>query len=295
MAPGRAILWYSSGRRNESKEVRGMATGNGTLKGKVAIVTGGGTGLGKASALLLAKEGADVVVAARRVNAIEQTAKEVRDLGVKALGIPTDVTDTAAVNSLVERTIAEMGGLDILVNNAGIVRGQTPKQLWEIPDEEWRLGIDTNLSGTFYCIRASMKHFVDQGHGKIINIASGNGMRGMRGDYMYGTAKAGVINLTRVLAVTFASSNVQVNCIAPGFVDVRHMQPEAVTREVSRTAKFIPVGRFGEPNDIGHLVLFLASDASDYVNGCLFPNDGGGLAGGVAPTGYAPVIPMEED
>ena len=272
-----------------------MATGNGTLKGKVAVVTGGGTGLGKSAALLMAKEGADIVVAARRVNAIEQTAKEVRDLGSRALAISTDVTDTGQVNSLVERTIAEMGGLDILVNNAGIVRGQVPRQLWEITHEEWRLGIDTNMSGTFYACRATMKHFVDQGRGKIINIASGNGMRGQRGDYMYGTAKAGVINLTRVLAVTFAQYNIQINCIAPGFVDVRYMQPEPVTREVSRTARFIPVGRFGVPDDIGHLVLFLASDASDYVNGCLFPNDGGGLAGGIAPTGYAPVIEMEED
>ena len=272
-----------------------MTTGNGTLKGKVVIVTGGGTGLGKAASLLMAKEGADIVIAARRVNAIEQTAREVRDLGSRALAIPTDVTDSRQVNSMVARTIAEMGGLDILLNNAGIVRGQVPKQLWEITDDEWRLGIDTNLTGAFYCSRASMKHFVDQGHGKIINIASGNGMRGQRNDYMYGTAKAGVINLTRVMATTFAQFNVQINCIAPGFVDVRHMQPEPVTREVSRTARFIPVGRFGEPNDIGHLVLFLASDASDYVSGCLFPNDGGGLAGGVAPTGYAPVIPMEED
>ena len=272
-----------------------MATGNGTLQGKVAIVTGGGTGLGKSMCLLMAKEGCAIVVAARRVNAIEQTAREVRDLGSKALAIPTDVTDTGQVKNLVERTIAEMGGLDILVNNAGIVRGQVPKPLWEITDEDWRIGIDTNLSGAFYCCRAAMKHFVDQKHGKIINIASGNGMRGARGDYMYGTAKAGVIDLTRVLAITFAQSNIQVNCIAPGFVDVRHMQPEPVTREVTRTAQFIPVGRFGVPDDIGHLALFLASDASDYVTGCLFANDGGGLAGGVAPTGYAPAIEMEED
>jgi NAD(P)-dependent dehydrogenase (short-subunit alcohol dehydrogenase family) len=272
-----------------------MAMGDGTLAGKVVIITGGGTGLGKSMALLMAKEGADIVVAARRVNAIEQTAGEVKDLGRRALAISTDVTDTRQVNSLVERTIAEMGGLDVLVNNAGIVRGQAPKPLWEIPDEEWRLGIDTNLSGTFYCCRAVMKHFVDQGHGKIINIASGNGMRGARGDYMYGSAKAGVITLTRVLATTFAQNNIQVNCIAPGFVDVRYMQPEPVTRELTRTAKFIPVGRFGVPDDIGYLGLYLASEASDYITGGLFPNDGGGLAGGVAPTGYAPVIEMEED
>jgi NAD(P)-dependent dehydrogenase (short-subunit alcohol dehydrogenase family) len=272
-----------------------MATGNGTLAGKVAVITGGGTGLGKMTALLMAKEGADIVVAARRVGAIEQTASEVREIGPRALAIPTDVTDPAQVNNLMERTLAEMGGLDILVNNAGIVRGQERRLLWDVTDDEWRIGIDTNLSGAFYCCRAVMKHFVDQGHGKIINIASGNGMRGSRGDFMYGTAKAGVINFTRVLATTFAQDNIQVNCIAPGFVDVTQLQPEPRGRTMTRNAQFIPVGRFGVPEDIGHLALFLASGASDYITGGLFPNDGGGLAGGISPTGYAPVIAMEED
>lgn len=272
-----------------------MATGTGTLDGRIAIITGGGTGLGKMMSLIMAREGCDIVVAARRVDPIEQTAKEVRDLGRRGLAIPTDVTDSTQVSNMVERTIAEMGGLDILVNNAGIVRGQMPKPIWELSDEEWHRGIDNNLTGTFYGSRAAMKHFVDQGHGKIINIASGNGMRGQRLDYMYGSAKAGVINLTRVLATTYAQSNVQVNCIAPGFVDVRHLQPEPATTEAARNPRFIPVGRFGVPEDIGHLTLFLASDASDYITGGIFASDGGGLASGVAPTGYAPVIEIEED
>ncbi len=112
---------------------------------------------------------------------------------------------------------------------------------------------------------------------------------------MYGTAKAAVINLTRVLALTFAQDNIQVNCIAPGFVDVRGLQPVPVTTPVGRNPDFIPVGRFGVPEDIGNLGLFLASDASDYISGGLFANDGGGLAGGVAPTHYTPVINMRED
>jgi len=272
-----------------------MAKGKGTLAGKVAVVTGGGTGLGKTMALLMAKEGADVVVASRRMEAIEPAAKEIAELGGRSLAIQTDVTDSKQVNRLIERTISEMGGLDILVNNAGIVRGQARRDLWEITDEEWHLGIDTNLGGTFFCCRAALKHFVEQNRGKIINIASGNGLRGARGDYMYGTAKAGVINLTRVLAITFAQNNIQVNCIAPGFVDVRHLQPEPVTTPIGRKAEFIPVGRFGVPEDIGNLGLFLASDASDYITGALFANDGGGLAGGFAPTHYTPVINMKED
>ncbi len=272
-----------------------MATGTGSLDGKTAIVTGGGTGLGKTMSLIMAKEGCDIVVAARRVEPIEQTAREVRDLGTRGLAIPTDVTDSKQVANMVEQTIAEMGGFDILVNNAGIVRGQWPKPIWELSDDDWHQGIDNNLTGTFYCTRAVMKHFVDQGHGKIINIASGNGMRGQRLDFMYGSAKAAVINLTRVLAITYSPSNIQVNCIAPGFVDVRHLQPEPPSGEAARNPRFIPVGRFGVPEDIGHLGLFLASDASDYITGSIFANDGGGLASGVAPTGYAPIIEIKED
>ena len=272
-----------------------MVSGKRGLEGKVAIITGGGTGLGKAMALALAEEGADIVVAGRRVEPIEQTAKEVSALGSRGLAISTDVTDSQQINRLVERTLAEMGRLDILINNAGIVRGQRPKQLWEITDEEWHLGIDTNLSGAFYCCRAVGKHFVDQQRGKVINVASGNGLRGGRGDYMYGTAKAGVIQLTRVLAITWAQDNIQVNCIAPGFVDVGALQPVPRSGPMMRRSEFIPVGRFGVPEDIGYLGLFLASDASDYITGGIFANDGGGLAGGFAPTGYAPIITIKED
>jgi len=272
-----------------------MVSGKGTLQGKVAIITGGGTGLGKAMALTLAKEAATIVVAARRVEAIEQTAKEVTDLGARGLAVSTDVTDSQQVNRMVERTLSEMGRLDILINNAGIVRGQQRKSLWEITDEEWHLGIDTNLSGAFFCCRAVGKHFVEQKRGKVINIASGNGLRGGRGDYMYGTAKAGVIELTRVFAITWAEDNIQVNCIAPGFVDVGALQPVPRSGSAMRRSEFIPVGRFGIPEDIGYLGLFLASDASNYITGALFANDGGGLAGGFSPTGYAPVITIKEE
>lgn len=272
-----------------------MVSGKGTLEGKVAIITGGGTGLGKSMALALAEEGASIVVAARRMEAIEQTAGEVAELGPRGLAISTDVTDSQQVNRMVERTLTEMGRLDILINNAGIVRNQRRREFWEITDEEWHLGIDTNLSGTFFCCRAVSQYFLEQKKGKVINIASGNGLRGGRGDYMYGTAKAGVIAFTRVLAITWAEDNIQVNCIAPGFVDVGALQPVPRSTPVMRKSEFIPVGRFGVPDDIGHLGLFLASDASDYITGALFANDGGGLAGGFAPTGYAPIITMEED
>jgi len=272
-----------------------MTSGNGTLEGKVAIITGGGTGLGKCMALIMAGEGADIVVAARRVEAIEQTAKEVRELGCRGLAIATDVTDSGQVNRMVEQTLAEMGQIDILVNNAGIVRGQQRKPIWEIADEDWHLGIDTNLTGCLYCTRAVSKYFLDRKKGKVINIASGNGLRGGRGDFMYGTAKAAVIQLTRVFATTWAQENIQVNCIAPGFIDVGHLQLVPRTYSGLRRSEFIPVGRLGIPEDIGYLGLFLASDASDYITGALFTNDGGGMAGGITPTGFAQIIPLKEE
>ena len=276
-----------------------MALGKGCLAGKVAIITGGGTGLGKAMALALAEEGADVVVSSRRLEAIEPTAKELSDLGVRALAIPADVTDSQQVNRLVERTLAELGRIDILINNAGIVRGEQRKPIWELTDEEWRLGIDTNLSGAFYCCRAVGKHLVAQKSGKVINVASGFGMRGGRDNYMYCCAKGGVIQLTRSLAITWAQDNIQVNTIAPGFVDTSEWQPEPPPVRMGDGSmgirgEFNPVGRFGIPQDIGALGLFLASDASAYITGGLFVADGGGMVG-CGPTGYAPVIMMEED
>lgn len=280
------------------KGVLHMSTTTGSLAGKVAIITGGGTGLGQTMALRLAEEGCDIVVGARRVGAIEETAALVRDIGPRGLAIATDATDSAQCNNLIARTIAEFGRLDILINNAGIVRDQPFNQFWDITDEQWRLGIDTNLTTAFYCSRPAIKYFVEQNRGKVINIASGNGMRGQRGDFMYGTAKAGVINLTRIMAMSFATNNIQVNCIAPGFIDVRHLQPGAgsgPTYDSGRNPKFIPVGRFGVPDDIGHLGLFLSSDASDSITGGLFACDGGGLASGIAPTGYVPVFDLKEN
>jgi len=269
-----------------------MALRKRSLEGKVAIVTGGGTGLGKAIALTLARAGADIVVAARRVGLIEQTIQEVSALGRRGLAMPTDVTDSQQVNRMVERTLSEMGRIDILVNNAGLVRGERLKPIWEITDAEWHLGMDTNLTGTFFCCRAVGKHLVNQKSGKVINISSGAGLRGRRDRFMYECAKSGVILLTRSLALTWALDNIQVNCIVPGFHDTSELQPER--RPMLRRADFIPVGHPGSPWGIGALALFLASDASDYTTGETFIHDGGGLVG-CAPTGYAPVTTGKGD
>ena len=170
-----------------------MTSGDRTLQGKVAIITGGGTGLGRAMARALAEEGADVVVAARRVAPIEETAQEIRSIGTRGLAISTDVTDSAQVNGMVERAMAEMGRIDILINNAGIVRGERPVEVWDITDEMWREGIDVNLTSAFYCSRAVGKYFVERRQGKIINVGAGMGFRGIRNNIMYPTAKNGIV------------------------------------------------------------------------------------------------------
>ncbi len=168
------------------------------------------------------------------------------------------------------------------------------KPIWDITDEEWHLGIDTNLTGAFFCCRAVSKHLVAQKSGKVINVASGSGFRGERNYFMYPCAKGGVIQLTRSLALTWAQDNVQVNCLVPGWIDTHDWQPEPASRVPRARREFIPIGRLGIPEEIGSLGLFLASDASDYITGGIFVADGGGLAGGYAPTGYAPIITMEE-
>jgi len=279
-----------------------MAGNKGTLEGKVIIITGGGTGLGRAMAYRLSEEGANIVVAARRVPPMEETAAGVRKRGTKALVIPTDHMDSAQCDRMIEKTLSEMGKIDILINDAGIVRGRPrPNVMWEITDEDWRIGIDTNLTGGFYCSRAVSKYFADRKEGHIILVASGEGYRGQRMSFMYNAAKAGVVNITRVMALTLAEYNVRVNCIVPGFVDTFEYQPEEYRKAMApiraastRRPSFIPVGHNGKPDDIGYLALYLCSDASEYVTGGAFIADGGGLAGGFATTGFAPVVTLEE-
>lgn len=261
------------------------------LGGKVAIVTGGGTGLGKEMALALASAGADIVVTARRRELIEETASEVRKLGRRGLAISADITKSEQVNQMVATALAEFGQVDILINNAGVVRGQEPRPIWEITDDDWRLGIDTNLSGAFYCCRAITNHMLERKRGKIINVASGFGMRGARWWLIYSTAKAGVIEFTKGLAASLARDGINVNSIVPGFF--ASMPPDAQGREfLESRAQFIPEKRVGDPKEIGPLAVYLASEASDYVTGEIFIADGGGLAGGYAPVDYVPDISL---
>lgn len=258
------------------------------LEGKVAIVTGASRGLGKHMSLHMARAGADIVAAARTVADIEQTAAEVKALGRRAIAIATDVTKPEQVEAMVQGALAEFGHIDILVNNAG-GGGGGRMPIWEIPIEDWRYFVDLNLSSAFYCSRAVAQHMVERHQGKIINITSGWGFRGSRHGYMYGCAKGGVIQLTRVLAMSLAQDNIQVNCIAPGALPhVDRMSPEAREQSQAR-ARFQAMGRFGLPWEVGPLCVFLASGASSYMTGETILIDGGALASAYAPTGFAPV------
>jgi NAD(P)-dependent dehydrogenase (short-subunit alcohol dehydrogenase family) len=266
-----------------------------SLEGKSAVVTGGGSGLGKAMCLALARAGADVAIAARRPGPINEVAAEIRDYGRKALAVPTDVIDSKQVNSLIETAITEFGKVDILVNNAGIAKGVDPsghdvlgppaKAIWELTDEDWAYSINTNLTGAFYCCRAVAKHMLERKSGKVINVSSMGAIRAVKGNFGYNTAKGGVISFTRTLAITWAVDNIQVNCITPGYLPVIDTEPEV--RE--RIERFFPMGRYGDPREIGPLAVYLASSASDYVTGQCFNIDG--VAGvSYAPTGYIPAI-----
>jgi len=267
------------------------------LEGKTAIVTGGGTGLGKAISHALAKAGADVVIASRSESPINETADEVKAIGRRSLAVSTDITISRQVDNLIDRTLDEFGKIDILINNAGIARGiepsprdsvpKMPAPIWELTDDHWHTAMDINLTGTFYCCRAAAGHMMKRGHGKVINMSSLAGVRAARGLYTYCTAKGGVGMLTKTLAITWADNNIQVNCIAPGVF----ANPEGNAAIADQQARFIAMRRCGDVKEIGPLAVFLSSGASDYITGECFIIDGGKGAG-FGPTGFGPVTDL---
>lgn len=260
------------------------------LDGRRVIVTGAGRGLGRQMALHLADAGADVVCAARTREQIEETAEAIRSRGRRALVVPTDVTDSRQVDALVEQTAAEWGGFEVFIANAGGGGASARKRVNQISDADWRDTIDTNLTSAFYCARAASVHFHGQEGeergGNIITVASGTALRGDARLIAYGAAKAGVITLTQGLATQLARYGIRVNCIVPGFVLQRTLKAEEEIETARRQGARIPVGRVGEAWELGPLAVYLASDASSYVTGEAFVIDGGGLAGGLAPTGW---------
>lgn len=247
------------------------------LTGRVAIITGGSIGLGRQMAEGLAEMGANLVLCARKKERCQQAAKELQQLGVKALALGCDVKDPAAIQELVDATLAHFGRIDILINNAGTSWGAGVE---EMRLEHWNKVIETNLTGTFLCAQAVGKVMIVQGRGKIINIASVAGLRGAPPEFQaigYHASKGGVISFTKDLACKWAAHNIQVNAIAPGWFPT-HMSEVVIGRNKESLLKRIPLGRFGNDRDLKGAAVFLASDASDYVTGHVLVVDGGQTA-----------------
>lgn len=246
------------------------------LAGRAALVTGGGSGIGRGIAIRFAEEGADVAVADINAAGAEETAAEVRKLQRRACVIEADVTSRADCQRMVEEAAGALGKLDCFVANAGIGRGGP---FLETAEEDWRAVIDTNLTGVFLSSQAAARRMADQGHGgRIITIASLAAEHATPRMAAYSSAKAGVRMLTRVMAIELAEHRITVNAIAPGLIDTPLSAPlmDAVRGAIGQIA---PLGRVGEPKDVADLALFLASDDADYVTGGMIFVDGGMNAG----------------
>lgn len=242
------------------------------LEGKVALVTGASRGIGRAVALLLAKEGADIAVNyAGNQKAAEEVAAIIKDMGRKVLVVKADIADTQSVKDMFDQVLKEFSRIDILVNNAGITRDNL---IMRMKDEEWAEVINTNLTGLYNCAKAAVKPMMKQRYGRIINMSSVVGVNGNAGQSNYAAAKAGAIGFTKALAKELASRNITVNAVAPGFIqtDMTADLPENLKEEM---LKEIPLQTLGEPEDVAQAVLFLVSDGAKYITGQTLHVDGG--------------------
>src|SRR3954453_18521341 len=248
------------------------------FRDEVAIVTGAGRGIGQAIATSLAAEGASVVVADIDTESARRVADKIVAGGGRAIAIQADVAEPAQVNSLIGDTLARFGRIDVLVNNAGI---GSNKPFLDTTLEEWELQLRVNLTGTFLCGQAAAKAMVKNNSGRIVNVASISGQRGGQGRAAYGASKAGVILLTKVMAVELAPQGVRVNAVSPGPVDTD--QSRETHTPSTRRAYFdrIPARRYGERAEIAAAVLFLAARDSSFVNGHILNVDGGFNAAGL--------------
>jgi len=241
------------------------------LANQIAVVTGAGRGIGRAIALKFASEGADVVCVSRTAENSEKVANEVRALGRKAWAHAVDVADANSVNPAVEKILAECGRVDILVNNAGVTRDGL---LMRMSDADWDVVLNTNLKGAFLVTKAFSRAMLKQRAGRIINIASVVGLIGNAGQCNYASSKAGLIGFTKSAAREFAARNVTVNAVAPGFTET-DMTAELKPEMKEQVMKQIPLGRFGQAEDVANAALYLAAPSGRYVTGQVLAVDGG--------------------
>lgn len=247
------------------------------LKGKIGIVTGAGSGIGRASAIALAAEGAQVALVGRRKDRLEEVAREIGD---RAFAIPVDLSKTSEISGLLDQTVSRFGGLNFLLNNAGVLHVGNAEQITE---EQWDDTFNLNVRSVWLLSRAALPHMRKAGGGSIMNVASALGLVGARNRAAYAPSKGALIQLTKSMAIDHGHENIRVNAICPSFVETELTErilgqvadPAAIRRE--RTAAH-PIGRLGRPEDIAGLAVYLASDESSWVTGAVLPVDGGYLA-----------------
>jgi 3-oxoacyl-[acyl-carrier protein] reductase len=241
------------------------------LRDKVAIITGAASGIGRATAILFAQEGAKVVVADVNDDGGKETVSLITKQGGEAIFVHTDVTKFDQSEELIKFAVQEFGGLHILVNNAGTTRDRL---IITMSEDEWDFVLNTNLKSTFNCSRAAVRHMLRQRYGRIINISSVAGQMGNAGQTNYSASKAGQIGFTKALAREVASRNITVNAVAPGFIDTD--LTGALPEDIQKGLKdLIPLGRIGEPEEIAKAVAYLASDDAAYITGHVLTLDGG--------------------
>lgn len=250
-----------------------MDAARGRLEGKIALVTGGGTGIGRAIALLFAREGARLVVAGRRSDPLQEVVREIRRDGGTATFTRGDVTKPDRVEMMVQGAVYNFGGLDILVNNAGVfVEGSVV----DLDEKKWDRVVGTNLKGAYLVSRLAIPAMRQRGGGAIVNIASVHGLVGMKGGAAYCASKGGLVQLTRAMALDHAADRIRVNAICPGVIDT------AMTRDdgggsgwLDETVRTYPMPRAGTPDEVARLALYLVSEDSGWMTGSALPLDGG--------------------
>ena len=245
------------------------------LKGKVALVTGGNGGLGLGMALGLAEAGANIAIAARNPDKTSDAIKQIEGVGVRAISVPTDVTKETEIESMISQTLDKLGQIDILVNNSGVTMRKEPEDL---SGDEWDHVLNVNLRACFLASKTVYPHMRDRGSGKIINIGSMTSIFGGGGSGApYSSSKGGIVQLSKSLAVAWAKDNIQSNAILPGWftTELTAAIPERQKERYQLISSRIPAGRWGEPEELAGVAVFLSSPASDYVTGSVIAVDGG--------------------
>lgn len=250
------------------------------LKGKTAIITGAGSGIGQATALVFAEAGADVVVPDLNLKGAKETVAQIKKMGRNAIALTTNVTSVKDVEKMVRSTLDEFGKIDVLVNNAGInTKHRMP--FYEQPEEDWMSVLDVDVKGTWLCSKMVALEMIKRKKGRIVNIASTAGVAALRLQSNFVAAKAGVIRLTQAMALELAPHGISVNCVAPGSTMTAGVKKGLYSNKAwaDKMLTYIPLGRGAEPREIGEGVLFLSSDLASYVTGHTLVVDGGWTAG----------------